>query len=115
MDRTTTITVAAPAPAATPATTYGPAPTADEIHAAAERLALRVDLDLAAVQTIAARLGQLAAAEPRHARPIASALALAVDALRRWHTDCSTVGCTRCLYLADAAAVVAGWRKAGGR
>jgi hypothetical protein len=88
----------------------GPRPVSSEIDAAQERLDLYPDRDQAAVAALTARLAQLAAVHPPAAVAVAGRLVDAVTVLTDGHAGCPRVGCTICLYLADAGAVAVAWQ-----
>lgn len=81
-----------------------------EVRAARDRLALAPHPDSYTGLAIANRLAALSIADPDFANDVADVLGQAVDTLAARHTVCHTVGCDRCLYLADAAATVTAWR-----
>lgn len=98
------------------ATYPGPVPTLDEIRAARDRHGLwpepgqpAAGRDVRAASLLAARLAQLAQAEPDTAGDIAAMLAASVQVMADRHGRCAVVGCTRCLYLADAGAITRAW------
>jgi hypothetical protein len=96
----------------------GPLPTADEVRAAMDRHLLWPATSPAeepgravrAAGVMAARLGQLASAEPAGAAGIAEMLAVVVQTLAARHAGCTVCGCASCLYLADAGAVAQAWQ-----
>ena len=95
---------------AEPTPVTGPTPTSAEIRAARERLALAPDRDVAAARILTARLAAYAAQQPPALTDLVRGLAALVADHASRHAGCSAVGCARCLYLTDAAAVVQAWK-----